>query len=520
VIEETQTTGSQPTQVIDSAWRANDLRSALTYPNGRVEEYTYDGLDRLRTVSDQGAAQAITVYEYIGTDRVLERLYPQNGTVETFLNDAGNADIGYDGLRRPIEERDLRSDNSLIVGFTYTYDRMGNKLTEGKLHDPADSETYTYDSAYRLLTFNRAPGGIPPLQSIWTLDGVGNWISVNGQPRLYSSKNELIQLTSGNTTTPILYDNNGNQINDGTYLYSYDFENRLRTVTLESTNAPIAVYSYDALGRRIQKVVTNSDGLNGTTNFYYDGQQDIEERNFANVLTQQYVYGNTNELLVLDRNLNGDNTATGPGDQRLFYAQNALGSVYALTDLAATLVEAYQYDAYGHATVFGTDSNGMVNFNPGHIVPSGVSQVANPFLFTSLRFDPETGLYFAEARYMNPIQGRFLQQDPLGYQAGNPNLYAYVADRPTFATDPSGEQIRRATGRLAGVGGGYLYSSVTGFGPTPGGVNYAYLRGPVGPFFNPIIPFAYFTVFNPIFGIFGFFARIRLCLFFVGVPFC
>ncbi len=132
IIEETQTIGSQPAQVIDSAWRGDDLRKSLTYPNGRVEVYTYDALDRLKTVSDQGASQPIAVYEYIGPDRVLERIYPQAGTRETYLNDAGTADIGYDGMQRPIQMRDLRSDNSMIVGFTYTYDRMGNKLTAGR----------------------------------------------------------------------------------------------------------------------------------------------------------------------------------------------------------------------------------------------------------------------------------------------------------------------------------------------------------------------------------------------------
>ena len=193
VIEETQTIGSQPTQVIDSAWRSDNLRSSLTYPNGRVELYTYDGLDRLKTVSDQGVSQPIAIYEYIGESRVLERLYPQNGTVETYLNNAGTADIGYDGMQRPIEERDLRSDGSLIVGFTYTYDRMGHELTQGKLYDPANSETYAYDSAYRLIAFNRAAGGIAPLDSSWTLDGAGNWLDVNGQSQAFSSSNELIQ---------------------------------------------------------------------------------------------------------------------------------------------------------------------------------------------------------------------------------------------------------------------------------------------------------------------------------------
>src|SRR5205085_1402421 len=37
------------------------------------------------------------------------------------------------------------------------------------------------------------------------------------------------------------------------------------------------------------------------------------------------------------------------------------------------------------------------------------------------------------------IQGRFLQRDPLGFRAGDVNLYAYVSNRPTKATDPSGK---------------------------------------------------------------------------------
>ncbi|MFI5458895.1 MAG: RHS repeat-associated core domain-containing protein [Isosphaerales bacterium] len=444
IIEEAQSIGGQPTQVISSAWRADNLRSALTYPNGRVEVYTYDDLEREKTVSDQGASQPIAVYDYMGVDRVIEQLYPQAGTFETYLNNAGTADIGYDGDRRPIEVRDLRSDNSLIVGFTYTYDRMGNKLTEGKLQDPKNSETYTYDSAYRLITFNRASGGIAPLQSSWTLDGVGNWIQVNGQSQQFSSTNELTQSApaAGGPAT-ILYDNNGNQTDDGTYLYTYDAENRLRTVTLKSSSALIAVYSYDALGRRIQKVVTNSGGSNGTTDYYLDGQQEIEEHNGAGTLTQQYVYGRgINEVLVMDRNLNGDATATGPGDQRLFYYQNALGSVFALTDNTGKILEAYQYDAYGRQTVFDPGPSGSVVFGAGDVVtPGGVSLVGNPFLFVGMRLDPETGLYYDQAREYNAVQGRFISRDPAGisYDAGNlGNGYTYAWNSPAAAEDTTG----------------------------------------------------------------------------------
>ena len=438
VVEEGQTIGGQPTQVISSAWRADDLRAALTYPNGRVEAYTYDNLDRLKTVSDQGAALPIAVYDYIGVDRVLERLYPQNGTLETFLDDSGTVDIGYDGDRRPIEERDLEADGSLIVGFTDTYDRMGDKLTEGKLHDPANSETYTYDSAYRLLTFNRAPGGIAPAQTSWSLDSVGNAVQVDGQSQQFSSTNELIQsaaATGGPAT--VLYDNNGNETDDGTYLYTYDAENRLRTVALESNGELIAVYSYDARGRRIEKVVTNSGGQDGTTDFSYDGWQDIEERDGSGALAQQYVYGAyLDEPLVMDRNLGGGATATGPGDQRLFYNQNAMYSVYALTDVSGKILEAYQYDAYGKATVFtgpGPDGTWFTGDEP----TASSSAVANPFTFTGQRLDAESGLMDYKNRYLDVDQGRFLQRDPSS-QPDQTNAYEYVQGQPTGLVDPLG----------------------------------------------------------------------------------
>jgi RHS repeat-associated protein len=446
IIEETQQIGSLPPRAIDSAWRAENLRKSLTYPNGRVEEYTYDGLDRLATVKDQGAAQDIADYKYIGVDRVLERDYPINGTRETYLDNTGTLDIGYDGLRRPIEERDLRSDNSLIVGFTYIYDRMNNKLTEGKLHDPTNSEVYTYDSAYRLISFHRpAAGSVTPLQQTWTLDGVGNWKQVDGETRKHSSFNEITSRTTGSTTTNILSDDNGNEIDDGTYVYTYDFENRLRTVTRKSDGALIADYSYDADGRRIQKVVTNTTGLNGTTDYYLDGWQEIEEHNAADAPTQQYVFGSyIDEPLIADTNLTSTPT-------RLFYNQNTLYSVYALTDVTGKIVEGYLYDAYGRQTVYDPGISGFVTFGAGDkITPGGNSLVGNPFMFTGRRLDPEltrtdpqtgqkTGIYYYRARYMDTVQGRFLQRDPMTLPGGM-NSYAYVKDDPTKNSDPIGLQ--------------------------------------------------------------------------------
>ena len=284
---------------------------------------------------------------------------------------------------------------------------------------------------------------------------------MNGQSQTFSSTNELIQSApaAGGPAT-VAYDNNGNETDDGTYLYTYDALNRLTSVTLKSSGLLIAVYSYDALGRRIQKVVTNSGSLDGTTDYYYDGSQDIEEHNGSGKLTQQYVYGGgPNQVLVMDRNLTGGPTATAPGDQRLFYYQNALGSVMALTDAAARILEAYQYDAYGRQTIFSPGTSGVVVFGSADVVtPGGLSLLGNPFLFTGQMLDGETGLYYYRSRFYNPAQGRFISRDPLGPPNASNALdivndgswYSYVDNNPAGYVDPTGLQRNIVSGSLFG----------------------------------------------------------------------
>ncbi|MFC1855608.1 RHS repeat-associated core domain-containing protein [Thermodesulfobacteriota bacterium] len=50
----------------------------------------------------------------------------------------------------------------------------------------------------------------------------------------------------------------------------------------------------------------------------------------------------------------------------------------------------------------------------------------------------ETGLYYYRARYYNPMQGRFINKDPIGIKDG-PNRFIYVGNNPVNMVDPSGE---------------------------------------------------------------------------------
>jgi RHS repeat-associated protein len=468
------------TRTVSSAWRAGDLRSRVTYPNNREVFYTYDALDRIKMISEVPEAITYTVYlplvlraaapprlnvpetfvraaasvtpttlvtfTYIGTGRVLERAYA-NGVTLTYLDNAGTNDVGYDGAQRVTQLHHVRADVSLVVGFTQTYSRMDDKLTETKLHNTANNEVYAYDSQNRLMQFNRPHvGAVTPLHSNWKLDGVGGWQQVrsteSGTPitetRTHSSHNEIITRTGGVTAT-ILSDDSGNETDDGTYLFQWDFDNRLRSVTRKSDSQLIATYQYDALGRRIRKTVTNTASLNGTTDFVFDGWQIIEERDGNNQLRRQTIYGLLlDEPLILDRNLGGGTTATGANDQRLYYHHNTVGSVFGLSNQTGKLVEAYQYDAYGRVVVYAAGANGAIDFGGDDGVSvGGASGVGNAYLFTGQRLDAETNLYHYKRRYYSPTQGRFISRDPIEFFSAR-SVYEYAVSNPATFVDPWG----------------------------------------------------------------------------------
>jgi RHS repeat-associated protein len=241
--------------------------------------------------------------------------------------------------------------------------------------------------------------------------------------RVHGPSNEITRIDG----SQVLSDNDGNTTMYGSSGYQYDEENRL----IEATEGPLhtvrGVYQYDTFGRRVSKI----DNFGNQTLYYYDGWRTIEEQNSAGVTQATYVFGNyLDEALTMDR-----------GGHTYYYHQNALWSTFALTDPTGAGVEGYYYDAYGYQTVVLPGTDGILDFGPDDVyVPGAPSSVGNPFLFTEQRFDPETGLLYYKNRFYSAFFGRFLQRDPLDYNAADPNLYTYVQGRPTFAMDASGEQ--------------------------------------------------------------------------------
>lgn len=58
--------------------------------------------------------------------------------------------------------------------------------------------------------------------------------------------------------------------------------------------------------------------------------------------------------------------------------------------------------------------------------------------YTDRMFDSDTGLQNNLHRWYDPNSGRWISEDPIGFAAGDANLYRYMGNRVTSLTDPSG----------------------------------------------------------------------------------
>lgn len=76
----------------------------------------------------------------------------------------------------------------------------------------------------------------------------------------------------------------------------------------------------------------------------------------------------------------------------------------------------------------------------GNITAETDSNLRGRYAWTGREVDTEIELQYNRARYYDAKTGRWVSQDPLGFDAGDSNLYRYVKNLPTQSTDPTGLQ--------------------------------------------------------------------------------
>ncbi|WP_074307246.1 RHS repeat-associated core domain-containing protein [Singulisphaera sp. GP187] len=131
----------------------------------------------------------------------------------------------------------------------------------------------------------------------------------------------------------------------------------------------------------------------------------------AGTLRTRYLHGPAVDMLLARTDATG---ATA------WYLADRLGSIRDLANTAGTVIDHVVYDSFGRVTAESNPSAG------------------DRFKFTGRELDAATGLQYHRARYYDAALGRWTQEDPIGFAAGDANLYRYVGNGPTGKVDPSG----------------------------------------------------------------------------------
>ena len=342
-------------------------------------------------------------------------------------------------------------DNSVsaatVSKYDYSLDGLGRRtsvVTSGPAFAQTDTTSYTHSDRSELLGADATTNANHDFT--YTYDPAGNRTesSAGILPATTYTPNALNQCTAtASPTESFTYDDDGNLVQDSTWTYTWDAENRL-VCAESSAGVPPADclrldFAYDYLGRRVQKKVYSSADAGQTWTseadhrFVYDGWSVvlILDGTNGNSVLQRFTHG-----LDLSQSIGGaggvggllavQNVGSSLPAKTYYYAHDANGNVTQLIDGADGSVAAhYEYGPFGEAVVVTEDADVAQSFAHGG------------FRFSGKLLDSETGLYYYGYRYYDPGHGRWLNRDPLEEQGGI-NLYGFVGNDPINAIDPLG----------------------------------------------------------------------------------
>lgn len=424
-------------QAYDALNRRISLSAEIDETADLINQYEYDFLGRMTQVTQSGqsggnavaekrvdfAYDPLDVYRYESITRYADL----SGTKMVAATD-----YDYDANNRLVALTHSDSLSATLAGYTWAYDSAG-RLTQFTVAGYSDEDAeYTYDNTNQLVGADR--DGTTGDES-YTYDENGNRI---GGGYTVGDNNQLLSDGTFNYT----YDAEGNRLTkteiatDYVTEYEWDYRNRLTAIIQKDDLGVIlheVQYTYDIFNHRIVKTIdADGAGIGDPTQeiYIYDGLR--QERGNAGDhillafdeegdLTHRYLHGpNVDQVLaaeeVADPEVEGD---------VLWALTDHLGSVRDLAEYddgtdATTVVNHITYDAFGNIT---SETNAAVDFLFG---------------FTGRERDAESDLQFNRARYYDAAIGRWISEDPIGFEAGDENLVRYVGNGVVNATDPSG----------------------------------------------------------------------------------
>jgi RHS repeat-associated protein len=286
--------------------------------------------------------------------------------------------------------------STVLQDYTYGRDALA-RITGVTSSQAGEGWTYGYDDMDRLLSADNTTDN--SLDQTWTYDTVDNMLTNSlvgtySYPAPGTARPHAVTGLSGGPlgTQSFTYDSNGSMTNQAGDTRTYDGENRLVSAVDGATTTQF-VYGPD--GARLKKIV-------GATTTLYLGA-DIEK---TGATWTKYLPGDAKRI----------NTGA-----YYWMLRDHLQSVRVETDSTGAIVNSSKYRPFGDRV-------------------AGVTTIAEAKGFIGERHDVETGLIYLNARYYDPVLGRFISADPSDPTAigVGVNRYAYAHNGPIMRYDPSG----------------------------------------------------------------------------------
>lgn len=439
--QETQNQLGELVSTLTYGYNANGHLSSISYPSGEFVDYAPNALGQ-----PSKAGTYATGVSYFPNGGV-KQFYYGNGIIHTLTQNARGLPL------QSCDSYDLCGPGA-VLNDTYTYDTNGNvsQITDGRTGGRA-TRSMTYDGLDRLKTATSPMFG----NAAYTYDVLDNLtrVTVGATPNLaardhfycYDSKWQLTNVKTGGcngaSVIGLSYDVQGNLANRNGTTHTFDFGNRLRT--LSYAGGMVESYGYDAHGRRARSR-SDSGSIHSVysiagellhqrnqrwRNFLDYGKladayslPDVPSPNLPGISLptyKDYIMLNGDLVATVERTSIGDTGAVN------YQHTDALGSPVAVTNASRTIIETSEYEPFGRV---------------------GNRAARNGVGYTGHAEDAATGLTYMQQRYYDPQLGVFLSVDPVTAYSnpiGQFHRYRYANNNPYKFTDPDGRQSVKVT---------------------------------------------------------------------------
>gem|GEM_PF-2131428 len=372
----------------------------------KTESFTYDSMDRLRTITYPDGEVVTNSYNaegllnsVTGTNSYVNNIdrnamglttlitYGNGVTLNNDYYDTSSETDPTAGTAFSYRVKRSYTSTSGMFDLSYEYDNTGNVKKKNNAIETAYNETYTYDDLDRLISGVGVYG-----TKTFSYNNIGNITQKDGQNYTYGDSNHKHAVTAKGSAA-YAYDANGNMTSWKGKTLTYNYDNMMTAFGADT----FAYFGED----RVKKVEGTT-----TTRYFFDNYEEETTGTTTNVVKHYFA--------------DGQKVATRTTSQGLmYYITDQLHSSSVITDASGVLKKKMGYMPYGE-DAYSIDVNSG-NFNVD-------------YRFTGKEKDASS-LYYFGARYYDPDIGRFTTADTM---IDGPNGYAYCSNNPVNAIDPTG----------------------------------------------------------------------------------